>query len=102
MDAHLKLLADAALQVSAAEEALAAEDPGRAREALAQAEDGLAELRSRWPSMTPTARAVIGRAAGPVRSRLDAARALLPRRVPPGDARPQRDAGGDAGPVAAA
>jgi hypothetical protein len=92
MDAHLKLLADTALHVSAAEEALAAADPGPARDALAEADGGLAEMRSRWPSMTPAERTVIGRAAGPVRARLDAARTRLSRRFAAGDPPARPDA----------
>jgi hypothetical protein len=94
MDAHLKLLADTALQVSAAEEALDAGDRAPAGEALAHADEGLAELRTRWPSMTRQERAVIGRAAGPVRDRLDAVRARLARRGGAGfaDARARHDA----------
>jgi hypothetical protein len=92
MDAHLKLLADTALHVSAAEEALDAGDHAPAGEALARADEGLAELRSRWPSMTPQERALIGRAAGPVRARLDAARGRLARRGAPAERRPRQDA----------
>jgi hypothetical protein len=102
MDAHLKLLADAALQVSGAEEALSSGDPGPARGALAQAAEGLAELRSRWPNMSAAERAVLGRAAGPVRLRLDAARARLPPRVALSDGHPEHDPGEDVDPDAAA
>ena len=102
MDAHLKLLADTALLVGEAEEALDGGDPGPARGALDRAAEGLAELRSRWPAMTAAERGVLGRAAGPVRARLDAAGARLPRRIAVSDGRPEHDADEDVDPAAAA
>ena len=102
MDAYLKLLADTALLVREAEESLDGGDPGPAREALDRAAEGLAELRSRWPSMTATERDVLGRAAGPVRLRLDAAVVRLPKRVALSDGRPEHDADEDVDPAAAA
>jgi hypothetical protein len=44
----------------------------------------------------------VGAAAGPVRARLDAARARLPRRLALSDGTPERDPEEDADPVAAA
>ena len=100
MDAELKLLADTGLQVTEAEEALDAGDPGPARAALERADDGLAELRRRWPTLSGARRAVVGAAAGPVRARLDAARARLPRRLALSDGAPERDPEEEADPVA--
>jgi len=100
MDAELKLLADTGLQVTEAEEALDAGDPGPARAALDRAGEGLAELRRRWPALSAAQRGVVGAAAGPVRARLDAARARLPRQVALSDGAPERDPEEDAEPVA--
>ena len=102
MDAHLKLLADTALLVGEAEEALEGGDPGPAREALDRAGEGLAELRSRWPAMSAAERGVLGSAAGPVRARLDAAVRRLPRLVALSEGRPEHDADEDVDPAAAA
>lgn len=79
MDAHLKLLADASLAVSAAEEALAEEAFHRAADSLDAARDGLAELRTRWPQMTAAERTVVGSAAAPVRARIDDAAKRVPK-----------------------
>ena len=102
MDAHLKLLADTALLVGEAEQALDDGDPGPAREALDRAGEGLAQLRSQWPTMVAAERSVLGRAAGPVRLRLDAAVARLPKRVALSEGRPEHDADEDVDPAAAA
>lgn len=80
MDALLKLAGDAGHEVSQAEQAAEEEAWGAARDALDRAGDLLALLRERWPQMTGAEREVIGRAAGAVRSRLDACAALLPVR----------------------
>jgi hypothetical protein len=101
MDAHLKHLADAALDVAAAEESLDAGDPGAARPPLERAQAGLALLRSRWPEMSATERTVVGRAAGPVRARLDAALARLPRHAALSVGSPEHDADEDVDPAAA-
>lgn len=101
MDAHLKHLADTALEIGVAEEALDAGDPGPARPALERAQGGLAVLRSRWPEMSATERAVVGRAAGPVRARLDAALARLPPRAALSEGSPEHDADEDVDPTAA-
>jgi len=79
MDALLKLAADAGVEVSAAEAALEEGAPGAARDALDRADDALAALRERWPGMSPAERALIGEAAGAVRTRRD----LLGKRLPP-------------------
>jgi hypothetical protein len=102
MDAELKLLADTGLLVTEAEEALDAGDPGPARDALQRAGEGLAELRSRWPGLPASQRAVVGAAAGPVRARLDAALARLPKRVALSEGRPEPDPEEDVDPAAAA
>ena len=78
MDALLKLAADAGVEVSAAEAALADGEAGEAREALDRADDALAALRERWPEMSAAERAVIGEAAGAVRARRDLLATQLP------------------------
>ena len=79
MDAHLKLLADASLEVGAAEEDLAEEAFHRAQDRLDAARTTLAELRERWPAMSAAERGVVGPAAQGVRERLDSAAARVPR-----------------------
>jgi len=79
MDALLKLAADAGVELSAAEAALADGEAGEAREALDRADDALAALRERWPAMSAAERAVIGEVAGTVRARRDLLAARLPR-----------------------
>jgi hypothetical protein len=100
MDAELKLLADTGLLVTEAEEALDTGDPGPARGALDRADEGLAELRRRWPALSGAQRGVVGAAAGSVRARLDTARARLPRQVALTDGAPERDPEEDAEPGA--
>ena len=79
MDAHLKLLAEASMDLSAAEEALDDAAHQTARERLDAAQAALAELRERWPAMGAAERRIVGAAAAPVRARLDAAEARVPR-----------------------
>lgn len=79
MDAHLKLLADASLAVSEAEEALEEQAFHRAAERLDAARDGLAELRAGWPEMSAAERNVVGGAAKPVRARIDDAARRVPK-----------------------
>jgi len=79
MDAHLKLLADASLQVSAAEEAAGEGNFQVARDAIDQAVVGLAALREAWPAMSGPERQIVGAAAVPVRARLDAVTAAIPK-----------------------
>ncbi len=76
----MKLTADAAVEVSAAETALEDELPQVARDALDRADDVLADLRERWPEMSPIERRVIGDMARAVRGRRDAVVARLPVR----------------------
>jgi hypothetical protein len=78
MDDVLKPLAEVALEVSGAEDALAEERPREAAARLDAADEGLAALRARWPELGPRERRALGAAAQPVRLRLDAARARLP------------------------
>jgi hypothetical protein len=79
MDAHLKMLAEVSLGVERAETAAGEGAFTAAREALDEAERGLQLLRERWPEMGSGERAVVGRTAAPVRRRLDALAARLPR-----------------------
>jgi hypothetical protein len=101
VDEHLKLLADVGVELSAAEDALDAGDPGPARGALERAEAGLADLRAQWPDMSAAERTIIGRAAAPQRKRLDAALARLPKRVALAEGTPEHDADEDVDPAAA-
>lgn len=79
MDAHLKALADISMALGAAEEFLEESAHLNARDQLDVAAEGLAQLRAVWPEMTPTERTLVGRTAAPLRDRLDAARARLPK-----------------------
>ena len=81
MDDLLKSLAAVALDVTAAEPALDEGAAGVAADRLAEADDGLAALRDRWADLDARERRVLGAAASPVRERLDATRARLPRRT---------------------
>jgi hypothetical protein len=101
VDEHLKLLADTALDVTAAEEALDDGDPGTARVAVERAQAGLADLRVRWPVMGSAERTLVGRAAATVRRRLDVAAARLPKRSALSEAPPEHDAEEDVDPAAA-
>lgn len=79
MDAHLKALADISLALGAAEEYLDEASHLNARDRLDAAAEGLAALRAQWPEMSPAERTVVGRTATPLRDRLDAGRARLPK-----------------------
>ncbi|CAA9504538.1 MAG: hypothetical protein AVDCRST_MAG53-2347 [uncultured Solirubrobacteraceae bacterium] len=79
MDALLKELADASMAVGAAEEALGEGANVTARERLDDAGAILAALRERWPELSGAERAVVGPTAAPLRRRLDAAQARLPK-----------------------
>lgn len=95
MDTHLKLLADAGLEVSAAEEALEETAYQTAREALDRAEEHLAELRSHWPQMNEPERAIVGRTAAPLKARIEAASRRIPKHtalaVVPAEHDPEQD-----------
>ena len=101
MDHHLKLLADAGLEATAAEEALKAGDPGPAREPLGRVEDALAELRALWPAMSPAERAIVGPSAAALRKRLDGALARLPKRTALATGTVEHDAEEDVDPESA-
>ena len=96
MDATLKLLADASLDVGAAEEAVEISAWTTAQERLDAAATVLAELREKWPTMGPAERAVVGASARTVRERLDAAQRRVPRRTTlvevPAEEDPEQDA----------
>ncbi|MCW3038114.1 MAG: hypothetical protein JWM31_19 [Solirubrobacterales bacterium] len=79
MDAHLKSLANISMALSAAEEFLDDSANLNARDQLDAAAEGLSELRGRWPEMSPAERTVVGKTAAPLRDRLDAGRARLPK-----------------------
>jgi hypothetical protein len=80
MDDTLKTLAEAGLAVEAAEEALAEGAAGTAEEQLDAAAEALAVLRARWAEMPARERTIVGASAAPLRKRLDALRARLPKR----------------------
>lgn len=80
MDDLLKRLADVGLSLTAAEGALDGDAPSSAQEHLDGAADGLGALRERWPDLTPAQRTMVGRAAAPLRARLDEATKRVPRR----------------------
>ena len=80
VDAHLfKLLADASLEVAAAEEAVSEGAFHSAADRLDAAALLLGDLRAAWPALGASERAVIGPSAAAVRARLDTARARVPR-----------------------
>jgi hypothetical protein len=81
MDAHLKRLADIGLDLTAAEDALAEGANTNARDLLDRVDEALEELRGVWPQLTEAERSIVGATAAPLRARLDAARARLPRLV---------------------
>ena len=79
MDAHLKLLADASLAVADAEAAVEEGAFHLASERVDAARETLADLRGHWPAMSAAERRVVGGTAKPVRARLDAVAARVPR-----------------------
>ncbi|MGZ6642323.1 MAG: hypothetical protein ACXVFT_10860 [Solirubrobacteraceae bacterium] len=101
MDAHLKRLADASMAAERAEQALGDGAPMTAADALDEARRELQGLRESWPSMTASERAVVGRAAVPVRERIDALVARLPKISALSEAAPEHDPEQDADPEAA-
>jgi hypothetical protein len=76
----LTRLADASLDVEAAEAALADGAHRTAADALDRAAASLDDLREAWPGMSAATRAVVGAPAGDLRRRIDEARRRLPRR----------------------
>jgi hypothetical protein len=101
MDLDLKVLAEASLAVERAEEAAGEGSFTAAREALDEAELQLAALRERWPAMTAPQRALMGRAAAPVKRRLDAISRGLPRPSALSVAPPEHDPEEEQDPAAA-
>jgi hypothetical protein len=79
METHLKLLADASLEVSAAEDALGESAFHTAGDRLDAASAVLTELRAAWPAMTAGERAIVGPSAADVRRRLDDASRRIPK-----------------------
>src|SRR4051812_49817344 len=79
VDAHLKLLAEVSLAVERAETAAGEGGFTGAREALDEAEAGVQALRARWPEIRAVERALVSKAAAPVKQRLDAGAHRLPR-----------------------
>ena len=98
---HLKVLAEASLAVERAEEAAGDGAFTAAREALDEAELELAALRERWPTMSAAERTLVGRAAAPVRRRLDALAGRMPRSSALSDAAPEDDPEQERDPAAA-
>jgi hypothetical protein len=101
VDAHLKLLAEVSLAVERAEAAAGEGGFTGAREALDEAAEGLQVLRERWPEMGGSERALVGRAAAPVRQRLDAVARGLPRSSALTQAAPEHDPEEEQDPAAA-
>ena len=77
MDEHLKLLAEAGLALTEAEESIQADERAAAAGALDRADEHLAALRTRWAGMRAAERAIVGRAAAPLKQRLDRGRKRL-------------------------
>ena len=101
MDAHLKRLAEVSLAVERAEAAAGEGGFTSAREALDDAETGLQVLRERWPEMATAERALVGRAAAPVKQRLDAVARGLPRQSALSQVAPEHDPEHEQDPAAA-
>jgi hypothetical protein len=101
MDAHLKLLAEVSLAVERAEAAAGEGGFTSAREALDEAETGLQVLRERWPQMAAGERTLVGRAAAPVKQRLDSVAGRLPRPSALSQAAPEHDPEQEQDPAAA-
>jgi len=98
---HLKVLAEASLAVERAEAAAGDGAFTAAREALDEAELELAALRERWPTMSAAERTLVGRAAAPVRRRLDSLAGRMPRSSALSDAAPEDDPEQERDPAAA-
>ena len=98
---HLKVLAEASLAVERAEAAAGDGAFTAAREALDEAELELTALRGRWPAMSAAERTLVGRAAAPVRRRLDALAGRMPRSSALSDAAPEDDPEQERDPAAA-
>ena len=79
MSAHLNTLAEASLDVEAAETAVADGAWHTATEALDRAAAALEELRAAWPDLGPAERAVVGPSAAGLKRRGDDARRRIPK-----------------------
>lgn len=79
MDEHLKTLADASLDVEAAEQAVADGAWHTATEALDRATAALDDLRTAWPGLGAAERAVVGPSAVGLKRRGEDARTRIPR-----------------------
>jgi hypothetical protein len=79
VDEHLKLLAEASMDVTAAEEALEESAFHTARERLDAVDVALEALRRSWLEMSEAERAVITPTAKEIRARLDAAVRRVPK-----------------------
>jgi hypothetical protein len=101
VDPHLKLLAEVSLAVERAEAAAGEGGFTGAREALDEAETGLQVLRERWPEMGAAERGLVGRAAAPVKQRLDAIARGLPRPSALSEVAPEHDPEEEQDPAAA-
>jgi hypothetical protein len=102
VDTYFKLLADAGLDLTRAEDAADAGEAGQAEDALERAADALARLRADWSAMAPAERAIVGPAAAPLRERLDRTRARLPKRRALSEGAPERDPDEELDPAEAA
>jgi hypothetical protein len=91
MDVHLKLMAEAGLALTEAEDAAGSGELGQAGEALDRADAALTDLRAAWADMARAERAVVGPAAKQLRERLDRARSRLPARRALSVGAPERD-----------
>ncbi len=102
MDEHLKLMAEAGLALSEAEDALDADERAAAADAIDRAGGHLATLRIAWSAMAEPQRAVVSRTARPLRARLDAATRRLKPRTALSQGAPERDPEQDVDPAAEA
>ena len=91
MDDVLKRLADAGLELDAAETLLAEGASSAASDRLDVADAVLASLRARWRELNHLERRCLGATAPATRRRLEALRATLPRRQALSVGAPQRD-----------
>jgi hypothetical protein len=98
---HLKVLAEASLAVERAEAAAGEGAFTAAREALDEAERELATLRARWADMSGAERKLVGRAAAPVKHRLDALARRMPRPTALSEIAPEHDPEQERDPAAA-
>jgi hypothetical protein len=79
MNAHLKQLADASLEVTAAEEAVGEGAHHTATECLDRATLALDELRSAWPGFGAAERTIVGSSAAGLKQRIESTRKRIPR-----------------------